>query len=125
MMSSGIPTASGYEERVSFDEIEAAAGTDRFYEFARERACELDDCMEKFRRDIVESSTVSNSPPTRIPSKANLVILDGLTKLFDEIRAKDKLECLDPQYRKIAEWLRIEVAATTAKISTPWTPLTQ
>lgn len=29
MMNSGIPTASGYEERVSFDEIEAAGGSDR------------------------------------------------------------------------------------------------
>lgn len=28
-MNSGIPTASGYEERVSFDEIEAAGGADR------------------------------------------------------------------------------------------------
>ena len=112
MMNSGIPTASGYEEPVSFDEIEAAAGADRFYELTRERACELDDCMETFWREIVGSSTVSNSPPTRIPIKANLVILDGLTKLFDEIRAKDKLEDLNPQYRKFAEWLRIEVAAT-------------
>lgn len=45
----------------------------RFYELARERARELDVYMESFRRDIVESSTVSNSPPTRIPSKANLI----------------------------------------------------
>ena len=29
MMNSGIPTASGYEERVGFDEIEAAGGADR------------------------------------------------------------------------------------------------
>jgi hypothetical protein len=29
MMNSGIPTASGYEERVTFDEIEAAGGADR------------------------------------------------------------------------------------------------
>lgn len=28
-MNSGIPTASGYEERVGFDEIEAAGGADR------------------------------------------------------------------------------------------------
>jgi hypothetical protein len=28
-MNSGIPTASGYEERVSFNEIEAAGGADR------------------------------------------------------------------------------------------------
>jgi hypothetical protein len=29
MMNSGIPTASGYEEKVTFDEIEAAGGADR------------------------------------------------------------------------------------------------
>lgn len=37
---------------------------------------------------------------------------DGLTKLFAEIREKNKLEDLSIQYKKFAEWLRIEVAAT-------------
>ncbi|KAK5459389.1 hypothetical protein LTS15_003517 [Exophiala xenobiotica] len=64
----------------------------QFYEIARKRAAELDTYMEKFRRDIVESN--------------------GLTKLFSEIRHKEKLEQLSPEYRKFAEWLRIEVAAT-------------
>lgn len=64
----------------------------QFYEIARKRAAELDSYMEKFRRDIVESN--------------------GLTKLFAEIRNKDKLEDLSPEYKKFAEWLRIEVAAT-------------
>jgi len=64
----------------------------QFYEIARKRAAELDTYMEKFRRDIVESN--------------------GLTKLFSEIRQKEKLEDLSPEYKKFAEWLRIEVAAT-------------
>lgn len=64
----------------------------RFYEITRERAQALDVYMEKFRRDVVESN--------------------GLTKLFQEIRNKEKIEDLDPQYQKFAEWLRIEVAAT-------------
>ncbi|KIW21319.1 hypothetical protein PV08_01899 [Exophiala spinifera] len=64
----------------------------QFYEIARKRAAELDSYMEKFRRDIVESN--------------------GLTKLFAEIRNKDKLDDLAPEYKKFAEWLRIEVAAT-------------
>jgi hypothetical protein len=64
----------------------------RFYEIARQRARELDVYMESFRREIVEAS--------------------GLTKLFAEIREKDKLEDLSIQYKKFAEWLRIEVAAT-------------
>jgi hypothetical protein len=64
----------------------------QFYEIARQRAAELDVYMEKFRRDIVERN--------------------GLTKLFQEIRNKDKIEDLDMEYKKFAEWLRIEVAAT-------------
>ncbi|KEF63402.1 succinate dehydrogenase (ubiquinone) flavoprotein subunit [Exophiala aquamarina CBS 119918] len=64
----------------------------QFYDIARQRAAELDTYMEKFRRDIVESN--------------------GLTKLFAEIRNKEKLEDLSPEYQKFAEWLRIEVAAT-------------
>ncbi|DAA77775.1 TPA_exp: Uncharacterized protein A8136_6321 [Trichophyton benhamiae CBS 112371] len=64
----------------------------RFYEIARKRARELDVYMEQFRQDIVERN--------------------GLTKLFQEIRDKDSVEALSPQYQKFAEWLRIEVAAT-------------
>lgn len=64
----------------------------RFYEIARQRAAELDVYMENFRRDIVESN--------------------GLTKLFAEIREKERIQDLSPQYQKFAEWLRIEVAAT-------------
>lgn len=64
----------------------------QFYDIARQRAAELDIYMEKFRRDIVESN--------------------GLTKLFQEIRMKAKIDDLSPEYKKFAEWLRIEVAAT-------------
>ena len=64
----------------------------QFYEIARQRAKELDVYMEKFRRDIVESN--------------------GLSKLFAEIKQKDKIADLSVEYKKFAEWLRIEVAAT-------------
>ncbi|RVX67011.1 hypothetical protein B0A52_09225 [Exophiala mesophila] len=64
----------------------------RFYDIARQRAAELDTYMEQFRRNIVESN--------------------GLTKLFAEIRSKERLDDLSPEYQKFAEWLRIEVAAT-------------
>ncbi|KAI9798402.1 MAG: hypothetical protein M1833_004796 [Piccolia ochrophora] len=64
----------------------------QFYEIARQRARELDVYMERFRREIVESN--------------------GLTRLFQEIREKEKLDDLSVQYKKFAEWLRIEVAAT-------------
>lgn len=39
---------------------------------------------------------------------ANPFELDGLTKLFAEIREKNCIEELSPQYQKFAEWLRIE-----------------
>ncbi|PHH86080.1 hypothetical protein CDD83_10784 [Cordyceps sp. RAO-2017] len=63
----------------------------KFYEIARRRAAELDEYMEQFRRDIVERN--------------------GLTMLFKEIKDKETIEDLSIQYRKFAEWLRIEVAA--------------
>ncbi|KAF2459992.1 hypothetical protein BDY21DRAFT_369896 [Lineolata rhizophorae] len=64
----------------------------QFYEIARKRAQELDVHMEKFRREIVESN--------------------GLSKLFQEIKVKNYISELQPEYQKFAEWLRIEVAAT-------------
>jgi hypothetical protein len=79
------------DRRRAMDEIRLEEQR-RFYEAARERARELDVYMESFRTEIVESN--------------------GLTKLFAEIRKKNKLADLDIQYRKFAEWLRIEVAAT-------------
>ncbi|SPN97095.1 probable membrane coat complex Retromer, subunit VPS5/SNX1, Sorting nexins, and related PX domain-containing proteins [Cephalotrichum gorgonifer] len=56
----------------------------QFYEIARKRAAELDDIVER----------------------------NGLTKLFEEIKLKKTIPELSIQYRKFAEWLRIEVAAT-------------
>lgn len=64
----------------------------QFYEVARKRAAELDIHMEKFRREIVERN--------------------GLSHLFQEIRVKNRISELKPEYQKFAEWLRIEVAAT-------------
>ena len=60
----------------------------KFYEAARQRARELDVYMERFRRDVIESN--------------------GLTKLFAEIKEKEKIENLSMEYKKFAEWLRIE-----------------
>ncbi|CAO2656977.1 Nn.00g057800.m01.CDS01 [Neocucurbitaria sp. VM-36] len=64
----------------------------QFYEVARQRAAELDIHMEKFRREIVEAN--------------------GLSHLFQEIKIKNTIRELKPEYQKFAEWLRIEVAAT-------------
>lgn len=64
----------------------------QFFEVARKRAQELDVHMEKFRRGVVERN--------------------GLRNLFAEIKNKKTIAELDPEYKKFAEWLRIEVAAT-------------
>lgn len=64
----------------------------RFYEIARKRAMELDVYMEEFRRNIIESN--------------------GLSKLLQEVKEKPSIQDLSFRYRKFAEWLRIEVAAT-------------
>ena len=47
--------------------------------------------VSRFRRDIVERN--------------------GLTMLFKEIKEKETIQDLSIQYRKFAEWLRIEIAA--------------
>jgi len=77
----------------------------RFYEIARERARELDIYMERFRRDIVERST-SSEIHFSLTELTN--ITDGLTKLFKEIKEKEKIADLSMEYQKFAEWLRIE-----------------
>ena len=77
----------------------------RFYEIARERARELDIYMERFRRDIVERST----PQSMQCSGGRLTrYADGLTRLFKEIKDKERIADLSVEYQKFAEWLRIE-----------------
>ena len=78
----------------------------RFYEIARERARELDIYMERFRRDIVERSTSKNE--RSLAKKKLMVVTDGLTNLFKEIKDKEKIADLSLEYQKFAEWLRIE-----------------
>ena len=88
------PTKEEYEdiERRKVMDEKRLEEQRRFFEIARDRARELDVHMERFRRKVIER--------------------DGLRDLFKEIKRKEKLEDLDPEYRKFAEWLRIEVAAT-------------
>lgn len=64
----------------------------QFYQIASKRAAEVDVHMEKFRRDIIESN--------------------GLRKLFASIKNCNSISELPPEHKKVAEWLRIEVAAT-------------
>jgi predicted PhzF superfamily epimerase YddE/YHI9 len=82
----------------------------RFYEIAQQRAAELDVYMEKFRRDIVESSELKFRVMKHSDTDS---FSDGLTKLFAEIREKPTVEDLSPQYQKFAEWLRIEYVDRT------------
>ncbi|QDS72922.1 hypothetical protein FKW77_008001 [Venturia effusa] len=64
----------------------------QFYEIASKRAAEVDVHMEAFRREIIERN--------------------GLRNLFASIKQKNSIAELPPEHKKVAEWLRIEVAAT-------------
>lgn len=64
----------------------------RFFEIASQRAKELDVHMEGFRRTVIEKN--------------------GLRNLFAEVKIKNSIGELQPEYQKVCEWLRIEVAAT-------------
>ena len=61
----------------------------RFYEIARQRAAELDGYMEKFRRDIVESSKLTHSSSGEVANSKDTC----LTKY----RWIDKTFCGDPR----------------------------
>ena len=78
----------------------------KFYEIARQRAAELDVYMERFRRDIVEHSMHGSVVLAKFVTL--MKITDGLTKLFAEIKEKEKIDDLSMEYKKFAEWLRIE-----------------
>ncbi|THC96939.1 hypothetical protein EYZ11_003600 [Aspergillus tanneri] len=113
----GQPIAVNEEEMIDMQRRKEADAIrieeqKRFYEIARQRAAELDVYMENFRRDIVESSECCSFDINLYAFADPATTLDGLTKLFAEIREKPTVEDLSPQYQKFAEWLRIEVAAT-------------
>jgi hypothetical protein len=90
----------------------------QFYEIASKRAAEVDVHMEKFRRDIIESSEQHHffSPtPTRTINKRKVIERpliwtepDGLRKLFASIKHCNTIADLPPEHKKVAEWLRIE-----------------
>ena len=59
--------------------------------------------------DGILSRAVSGRPWIGVYFRFNyLRILDGLSKLFQEIKEKEKIEDLSIEYQKFAEWLRIE-----------------
>ena len=58
----------------------------------RTNSLSLSPSLFRFRRDVIETN--------------------GIAKLFHEIKEKETIDDLSIQYRKFAEWLRIEVAAT-------------
>lgn len=64
----------------------------KFLEVAKEKARELDMQMHVFKRDLIQEN--------------------GLGKIFAAIRECERVEDLPPQYIKVIEWARIEIAAT-------------
>lgn len=43
-------------------------------------------------------------------------MVEGLTKLFEEIRLKETIKELRPEYQKVIEWAKIEYFISKAKI---------
>lgn len=90
----------------------------QFYEIASQRAAEVDVHMEKFRRDIIESSeqhhfiSTNAKAPTfkskRVERPLILTQPDGLRKLFASIKNCNTIADLPAEHKKVAEWLRIE-----------------
>lgn len=57
--------------------------------------------------------------------KVKLTFVDGLTKLFSEIREKNTIADLSPEYQKFAEWLRIEYVPDLSFVDSLLTVLLQ
>ena len=93
----------------------------QFYEIARQRAKELDVYMEKFRRDIVERSMLPQSNRSTITKLTGNA--DGLTNLFKEIKEKETIDDLTIEYKKFAEWLRIECVLQVILRSNAYNPI--
>ena len=70
----------------------------KFVEESRKRARELDQWLRGFKSDLIRNRMTSYDPLTA----------EGLTKLFEEIRVKESIRDLRPEYQKIAEWAKIE-----------------
>ena len=83
----------------------------QFYEVARQRAAELDVYMEQYVPPVTVL-IISGSADRYSRFRRDIVEHSGLTMLFQEIKEKKKIDDLSIQYRKFAEWLRIEIAAT-------------
>lgn len=64
----------------------------KFYEIATERAKLLEEHINEFKQEILKK--------------------DGLLNMFKEIRDRESIKELSPQYQKFAEWCVIEFAAT-------------
>lgn len=79
----------------------------KFYEIAQRRAAEVDVHMERFRRDIIESSKFIVEGKTG-GTRIMLTETDGLRNLFASIKQKNAIAELPLEHKKVAEWLRIE-----------------
>ena len=77
------------EKRSQLDEARTTEQI-RFAEIAKQRADELSAHMTSFRQDLMQKN--------------------GLSRLFHEVKIKEKLSDLPEDYQKVIEWARIEMA---------------
>lgn len=118
LLSEPIPKLSENEEidierRLEMDRLRLAE-QEQFVEESRKRASELDQWLRGFKKDLVRN---------RICPSIVALIAEGLTKLFEEIRAKDDIRDLLPEYQKVAEWAKIEYFIWLSVTDTELPPL--
>jgi hypothetical protein len=85
------------ERRLDMDRLRLAEQK-KFVEESSKRARELEHWLRGFKSDLVRN---------RVSFWDGLMI-EGLTKLFEEIRVKESIKDLQPEYQKVAEWAKIE-----------------
>jgi len=78
---------------------------EKFVEESRKRARELDQWLKEFKHDLIAN---------RILLSHLTLITEGLTKLFEQIRIKESIRDLPPEYQKVAEWAKIEYPSSSA-----------
>jgi PX domain/Domain of unknown function in PX-proteins (DUF3818) len=85
------------ERRQEMDRLRLAE-QGRFVEESKKRARELDRWLREFKSDLIQNRMIL----------CELADVDALTKLFEEIKVKENIKDLSPEYQKICEWAKIE-----------------
>jgi Domain of unknown function in PX-proteins (DUF3818) len=87
------------ERRIRMDRLRLEEQM-KFFEESKKRAKELDKWLREFKTELIQKRTCK--------VLSLLITIEGLTKLFDEIKVKESIKDLSPEYQQVAEWAKIE-----------------